>query len=71
MATGEEDITAPTTMTTGEEGPGPTTMAVGEEETRIATTLAVGEEGFTLTTLALGEESGGTTLLRNTPFGGF
>ena len=37
MATGEEDVSAPTTMATGEEGPGPTTMAIGEEESRIAT----------------------------------
>lgn len=45
-----------TTMATGEEGGGPTTMAVGEEEARLATTFAVGEEGPTPTTMALGEE---------------
>jgi hypothetical protein len=48
---------APTTMATGEEGPGPTTMAVGEEEGRMVTTMAVGEEQPPITTMALGEES--------------
>jgi hypothetical protein len=61
MATGEEGG-GPTTMATGEEDiTSPTTMATGEEETRLATTLALGEEGTNFTTLMLGEEGQTTT----------
>ena len=61
MATGEEGG-GPTTMATGEEDiTAPTTMAIGEEETRLATTLAIGEE-TQMTTLALGEEDPRTTM---------
>jgi len=48
-------IEQPTTMATGEEGPGPTTMATGEEGTA-PTTMATGEEGPGPTTMATGEE---------------
>jgi hypothetical protein len=74
MATGEEDITAPTTMAVGEETGGPTTMATGEEESRARatfggppiTTMSVAEEAV-YTTLLLGEEwDGGTTSLATT-----
>ena len=61
-----------TTMATGEEGGGPTTMATGEEEARGTTfapppitTMAVAEEAV-FTTLAVGEEGGGTTTLATT-----
>ena len=45
-----------TTMATGEEGGGPTTMATGEEEITAPTTMATGEEGGGPTTMATGEE---------------
>ena len=75
---GEEDLsfgrragTMATTMATGEEGGGPTTMATGEEAGAIfggppITTMAVAEEASP-TTLAVGEEGGGgTTTLATT-----
>ena len=50
-------IEQPTTMATGEEGPGPTTMATGEEGITAPTTMATGEEGGTgPTTMMTGEE---------------
>lgn len=45
-----------TTLATGEEGGGPTTMATGEEDVTAPTTMAVGEEGPGPTTMAVGEE---------------
>jgi hypothetical protein len=55
-----------TTLLTGEEGPGPTTLLTGEEHIALEasleplnqdpTTLATGEEGGGPTTLATGEE---------------
>ena len=74
----------PTTDAIGEEGPqttinfaglAVTTFALGEEH---PTTWAVGEgptttpiAGEAVTTFAVGEESGGTTIQRSSPFGGF
>jgi hypothetical protein len=46
-----------TTMATGEEGGGPSTMATGEEDITAPTTMATGEEGGGgPTTMATGEE---------------
>lgn len=64
MATGEEGG-GPTTMAVGEEDiTGPTTMAVGEETGGGPTTMAVGEEETRMaTTMAVGEEGGGPTTM--------
>ena len=66
MATGEEETRIATTLALGEEGSTITTLALGEEN---PTTMMLGEE--VVTTFAVGEESGGTTIQRSSPFGGF
>jgi hypothetical protein len=73
MRSGAEGTTAravfdrATTMATGEEGGGPTTMATGEEDVTRPTTMATGEEGPGPTTMATGEEE--TRLATTLAFG--
>src|SRR4029079_6895715 len=57
FVTVEATLARATTMATGEEGGGPTTMATGEEDITAPTTMAVGEEGGGPTTMATGEQS--------------
>jgi hypothetical protein len=71
-----------TTLATGEEGPGPTTLATGEETEYLdasilplnqdPSTMATGEEGGTPSTMATGEEGGlSVQIALDNPFGLF